>query len=101
MDSGCGYHSCPCRGVNFIVGGLGSWEYCVDGKRVRVSDDSRVETVSATEAQIVKLELYLLDNYAEYLRWRYDPARGWRREVPISPFGWVYPLLRRKAVQSC
>jgi hypothetical protein len=95
MDTGCGYRSCPCRGVHFIsCGGVTlDTDYCVDGQRVRVSKDSRILSSCATEVQIVKLELWLLDQYADYLRWRY--TRSYGRDLPVAPFDSYYPLVRR------
>jgi hypothetical protein len=89
-NSGCGYDSCPCRGVHFISGNGVDADYCVDGKRVRLSAGSLVLTPSATEQQVFKLEMHLLDDYARYLRWRGE--QPWRREVPVSPFNHSLPL---------
>jgi hypothetical protein len=94
-NDGCGYDSCPCRGVNFIVcGGLGGGAdavYCVDGKRVRIVG-SEVMTSSASPEQVFKLEMYLLDRYASYLRWRGE--RPYVRSIPVSPFDYSLPLTR-------
>jgi hypothetical protein len=88
-NSGCGYDSCPCRGVHFIVCGGDDAVYCVDGKRVRVVG-SLVMTPSATPEQVFKLEMHLLDSYAHYLRWRGE--RPYLREIPVSPFTYSLPL---------
>lgn len=90
----CGYESCSCIGVHFISGYRLQWDYCVDGKRITVDNDSNIITPSANEEQVRKLELHLLDDYAGYLRWRHDPTRIYRRETPVCPFSWQYPLNR-------
>jgi hypothetical protein len=95
---GCGYDSCPCRGVHFIAGGGLDADYCVDGKRVCLGSDSRVLTPSASEAQVVKLELWLLDEFARYLVWHHNTP--YMRNEPLSAFSWSYPLTRYERNQS-
>jgi len=63
----CGYGSCPCRGVNFISCGMGSTDYCVDGKRVRVLEGAPLPA---------RIFVYQLDKYAAFLTWHAENRRA-------------------------
>ena len=94
-NDGCGYDSCPCKGVNFISGGLGRTDYCVDGKRITLDDAGRVLSRSASAGQVEQLGLGLLARYAQYCIWHTGQVQRFGADFPaLSPFGGSYPLER-------
>ncbi len=85
----CGYygstHVCG-RGlaVGFISRGFDQNDYCVGGKRVRVSDSG--ETRYGTDADLRAIMLYELDKYADYLRWRAAQVWPGDYQPEMQPF---------------
>ena len=82
----CGYGSCPCRGVHFIVGGgpRNDSEYCVDGVRVRIDEDGTIRR--ATPEQADKLMVFFAAEHAEYVKWHGEMAEKNRDFMPpLSP----------------
>ena len=82
----CGYDSCPCRDVHFISRYRGESDYCIDGERVRVSDESGISS-RATAEQVRKLSLFFLESYADYCKWHAQQRARHGDEWPsLSPF---------------
>ena len=91
-NTGCGYDSCPCRGIHFIVRGFIDSDYCIDGKRVRVRHGDPV-VAFATPEQAERLGIWFLDQYARYIKWHVEQNRkhpAWLMQ--LQPFDHQYPL---------
>jgi hypothetical protein len=99
----CGYHSCVCRGVSFISrGGVRpDSDYCVNGKRVRLSDDGAVYAYDLTQADVDALSMFLLEEYVAYCVWHVEQTRNRPAiygDMKLSPFplgGAAWPLRGR------
>jgi len=87
---GCGYEPCPCWGIHFISGYKDESDYCIDGKRVTLRDDGLIWR--ATKSEALRLQSFLLEDYADYLRGR--GRYNWRQHLsaPVCPFGYPLPL---------
>lgn len=76
----CGYqgHVCDTWGgrVQFISRYRDENDYCIGGHRVTLCDDGTLRAYSGvTEAERVALHNFLLNEYADYLRWRTEYFR--------------------------
>ncbi len=88
----CGYQPCSCMGVHFISRGFGENDYCVNGRRVSLNDGSAIVR-RATQQDAEMLGLFLLEEYANYLRWRAEMQK--RNGVTfgeVCPFDRPWPL---------
>jgi len=90
----CGYDSCPCKGVHFISRSHQENEYCVDGKRVRLDDDSIIHSFDVTGEMVSKLEAYLLEQHSQYCIWHAEQLKRYGDACPpLCPFAHTFPLL--------
>jgi hypothetical protein len=73
----CGYDSCPCRGVHFISCYRQESDYCVDGERVAVSEETGAIR-KATALQIEKMVEFYGSERQKYEEWyaRMAPKYG-------------------------
>lgn len=69
----CGYDSCPCRGVHFISCYRRESDYCVDGERVAVNEETGAIR-RATPLQIEKLIAHYAVEHAKYEKWHTEMA---------------------------
>jgi hypothetical protein len=85
----CGYRGHVCDvwngSIKFISRYRNANDYCIGGHRVNLTDDSVVTTWDATPAEVEKLRLYLLDEYAAYLLWHCEQWHD-SNEVPLQSF---------------
>lgn len=100
---GCGYESCPCRGVHFISRYREETDYCVDGKRVSIGDDGMAVYFSTTLDDLKALDLYHLEQYAKYCAWHSSKKRenpAVYGDMVLQPFERPYPV-RLKVEDTC
>jgi len=91
----CGYHSCSCRGINFISRYREKNDYCVEGKRVCVTDAGAAVYSSASRSDLDALGLFLLGQYAKYCAWHVEHKRNNPAvygDMVLQPFSGSYPL---------
>jgi hypothetical protein len=73
-------------------------DYCINGKRVRLSDNGEVYAYDLTQADVDLLGLHLLAKYADYCTWHVQKKYG-RPDVygdmTLQPFDTVWPLRGR------
>ena len=80
------YDSCPCRGIHFISRYMGTSDYCVDGTRVAVNDETGI-TTRATPAHRERVRIYLIAKYGEYCIWHAEQKVKWGGSLPaLEPF---------------
>ena len=92
---GCGYESCPCRGVHFISRYREETDYCVNGKRVSVGDDGMALYSSTTLADLEALNLFSLEQYAKYCAWHVEQKTtkpDIYGDMVLQPFERPYPV---------
>jgi hypothetical protein len=86
----CGYGSCSCYGVHFISRYRMANDYCIDGKRVTVTDGEQVVR-HANDLDVKRLENFLLDRYAKYLVWHCENKARYDFDCPIATYD-IFPL---------
>jgi len=83
----CGYlgHVCGLSKVQFISRYREQNDYCVNGSRVSLNDSGEFGYY-ATEEEKGAVRLFLLEEYADYLRWRNTFRARVGCEMPIQEF---------------
>lgn len=91
----CGYegHYCGSGRVQFISRYRGENDYCVDGRRISVSDDGKVNWHCEDQSpnDVERIRLYELAKYADYILTLHVQLRQQNPDVdiPLQPFSFV------------
>ena len=82
----CGYqgHVCGLKPVQFISRYRNANDYCINGKRVVLHDDGTFERGTTQDRESV--QLFLLAEYSDYLRWRASMRQKFGEMPAIQPF---------------
>lgn len=80
----CGYQGHYCSGVKFISRYHDTNDYCVNGRRVSLTDSGWFSDASSTEEREA-IRLFLLNEYADYLKWHSEHKTRLDLAV-IAPF---------------
>jgi len=91
-QSTCGYTGHHCSGsVQFISRYRGENDYCLEGRRIVISDAGMIRRGTAVDAK--KVLLYELAKYAKYVKWHTEQTTPF---AELQPFLLPWPLTEEK-----